>query len=98
MEVITERVRHWLGFIVVVQAGEIAPAGIAAKLDQSCAKHDAEEQPPEQPDGDCLGNETGPAQEDREKTGFEKNGFPAETVECLADVYERQIDEVHASQ
>src|SRR4030095_12669424 len=39
-----------LSFIVIVETGEIPPAGIAAKLDQARPEHDSEDQPSEQPD------------------------------------------------
>ena len=52
-----ERVGHGLGFVEIVEAGEVAPAGIAAQLDETGAEHDAEEQPAKHPDGDGLRDE-----------------------------------------
>ena len=45
-----ERVRDRLGLVVVDEAREIAPARVAAQLDQARAEHDAEDQPAQQPD------------------------------------------------
>src|ERR1700722_11847168 len=42
MEKPTQRPRHRLGFMVVVQAGQIPPAGIAAKFDQAGAPNAAQ--------------------------------------------------------
>src|SRR5205085_12622928 len=47
VEVPRERVRHRLRLVVVVEAGQIAPAGIAAQLDEPGAELEAEEQPAE---------------------------------------------------
>ncbi len=49
VEVPAQRVRHRLSFEVVVEAGEIAPARVAAQLDQTRAEHDAEQQPRPEP-------------------------------------------------
>src|SRR5581483_9154962 len=88
MEIPAQRIRHGLGFIVVVEAGEIAPARVAAQLDQSGAEHDAKEQPTEQPNRDLRRSYFCAAQEDSEERGFKENGFPTESIEGLADVDE----------
>ena len=40
-----ERPRHRLGLVVVLQAGELAPAGVTAQLDEACPELDPEQQP-----------------------------------------------------
>src|SRR6516164_5002651 len=44
-----ERVGNRLGLIVVVETGQVAPARIASKFDQSRSQHDPENQPPKEP-------------------------------------------------
>ena len=49
VKVPAERVRHRLRLEVVVEARQIAPARIAAQLDQPGAEHQAEQRPPVDP-------------------------------------------------
>ena len=43
MQIPAQRARQGLGFVVVDQAGQVPPAGIAAQLDEAGAEHDAVE-------------------------------------------------------
>ncbi len=40
-----QRIRDRLGFIVIIETGEIAPTGVAAQFDETGAEHDAELHP-----------------------------------------------------
>src|SRR5207247_10242737 len=44
-----ERVRNGLRFIMIIEACQVAPAGVAANFNQPCPKHDAKSQPAKQP-------------------------------------------------
>ena len=91
VEVPAQRVGHGLGLVVVVQARQIAPAGVVADLDQSGSELDAEQQPAQQPQHRRWRCCAGWAEEDRHEAGFEQQRLPAEGVERLADVDDRQI-------
>ena len=84
---------HRLRLEVVIQARQVAPAGIAAQLDQPGAEHQAEQDPSVHPDEPEARRGRGPAEEDGEKAGLEQERLPAESVEGLADVDEREIEE-----
>src|SRR5207247_4161238 len=85
--------------VVVVQAREVAPAGIAAKLDETRAEHDAEDQPAQEPHD---GRRRRPAregariekraEEDREEPRLQKLDLPAVGVPVLSDMNEGEID------
>ena len=92
VEVPRERVRHRLRLVVVVEAGEIAPARIAAHLDQAGAELEAEEQPAEEPDERRGHRAPRRSEKGGEKAGLEQQRFPAEGIERLADVDDRQIE------
>src|SRR3989442_15049067 len=83
VEPAAERVRDRLGLVVVVEAGEVAPARVAAQLDQPCAEHDAEDEPAQAPhDGRWRRQalERAPveegAEEDGEEAGLEELDLP----------------------
>jgi hypothetical protein len=78
--------------MVVVHAGEVAPAGVAAQLDQPGAKLDPKRQPAEQEQHEERRRGARVAQEDREESRLEQDGFPSEPVELLADVDDREIE------
>src|SRR6266487_1969740 len=50
MQIATDRIRNWLGFVMIVKASEIAPALVATQFDQACADHDAKTEPAKKPD------------------------------------------------
>src|SRR5207245_8942292 len=83
----TEGIRERLGLVVIVEAREVAPAGVAAQLDEPGPEHDAEDEPAEQPH-DRRRHRTagkGPrveerAEEDGEKAGPEEPDTPAVLV------------------
>ena len=93
-----QRAGHRLRLEVEVEAGEIAPAGIAAQLDEPRAPHDPHRQPAQEPDD---GARRRPArerprveertEEDAEESGLDELELPAEAVEGLADVADRDL-------
>ncbi len=99
MERPAERIGDRLGLVVVDETREVAPARVAAQLDESGAEHDAKDQPAEQPD---HGERRWPpregtsvderAEEDREKAGLDELDLPAVAVPVLSDVDEREIE------
>src|SRR5439155_9069952 len=91
MEVPGQRVRHRLRLVVVVETGQVAPAAVATELDQTRAELDAEEQPAEQDEQWQRGRSRRVPQEDRKKSGLEEQRLPAEPVEGLAHIHERQV-------
>src|SRR5439155_19483008 len=50
MQVPADRTRDRLRFVVIIQAGQIAPAWIAAEFDQAGTNHDAKTEPAKKPD------------------------------------------------
>src|SRR5205807_10311991 len=50
MQIPANRTRDGLRFVVMIKAGKIAPARIAAQLDQPGADHDAKAKPAKKPD------------------------------------------------
>src|SRR5437899_12169775 len=86
VEVPAQRVRHRLGLVVVVEAGEIAPAGVAAHLDEARAELEPEHEPAREVDERERGGGPGRAEEDREEPRLEEERFPAEAVEGPADI------------
>ena len=93
VEVPAQRVGQGLRFVVVEHAGEVAPARVAAEFDHAGAEHDAELHPQQQPEDEARRRGVGGAEEDGEETGFEQNRFPAEAVEHLAGIDEREVQE-----
>ena len=91
MEEPAERVGHRLGLVVVVEARQLAPAPVAAQLDESGAELDPEDKPAEQEDERPRGHRAARAEEDREKAGLEQERLPAERVKDLADIDDRLI-------
>ncbi len=93
-----ERIREGLCFIVIVQAGQVAPAGVAAQFNQPRPEHDAKGKPAEQPEDDGGRRPTRKrppvqqrAQENAEKTRLQELNFPAIRIPVLSDVNKRHI-------
>ena len=86
------RARERLGLVVVLEAGEVAPAAVAAQLDQARAELDAEQQPDEQPQDRCGRGDVRGSEERHEEPGLEQQRLPAEAVPDLADVDDRQVE------
>src|SRR5205814_2683009 len=76
MQIAADRVRYWLRFIVIVETGQIAPAGVAPQFDQAGAKHDAKTKPPKKPDHQDRGPRLGerPAIEQWTKNDGQERG------------------------
>ena len=82
---------HGLRFVVVVETGPIVPTRVAAHLDQSRAKHDAEKNPAQKPNHDHRRLDMPATEKYGEEPNLEQDRFPAETIEGLADIDERKI-------
>src|SRR3982074_3078495 len=90
MQIAADRIRNRLRFVVVVHAGEITPAFVAAKFDQTGADHDAKPEPAKKPDHEkrrpafweraAIEQR---AKKDRQETGLEQLRFPAVAVPNL---------------
>src|SRR5438105_7931867 len=83
---------------MIVKAGEIAPARIAAQFDQPSADHDAKAEPTEKPDDKDRRRSFGEwsrvkqgTEEDRQESRLEQLSFATITVPNLADVYDRHV-------
>ena len=105
MKVRGQRVGDRLGLEVIVEAGQVAPAGISAQLDEARAPHDPHRQPAEQPDHDDRRRPPRERsrvderhQEDAEKAGLDQLDLPAEAVEGLADVHDRDLQRAQQRQ
>src|SRR5947207_6960187 len=98
MQVTTDRIWNGLGFVVIIKAGKIAPARVAAHFDQAGADHEAKSQPAKKPDDQdrwsapwkraAVDQRT---KKDREKPGLEQLDFPAVAVPNLTDVHDRHV-------
>src|ERR1700680_2188733 len=98
MQIAAKRIRNRLRFVVIIKAGEIAPARVAAQFDEAGADHDAKTEPAKKPDNEKWWR---PARkwrgiEHREKKdgqepGLEQLNFPAVAVPNLADVDDRHV-------
>src|SRR5215831_12307200 len=98
MHIAADRARDWLRFIVIVETGEIAPAGVAAQFDQAGAKHDAKTEPAKKPNHQNRRSafwKRPPIEQrtkkDRQETGLEQLDLPAVAVPDLADVNDRHV-------
>ena len=87
-----QRIRHRLGFEMIIQAGQILPARVGAQLDQAGAEHHAEQDPAPDPDQRHLRYGLRRSTEDCEEAGFEQDRFPPKAVEGLSHVHEREIE------
>src|SRR5205085_7683681 len=98
VQIATDRIRNGLSFVVIVETGDIAPAGVAPQLNQSRPDHDPKSEPAEKPEN----KQWGPAawewpaieewtEKNREEPGFEELNFPAITVPDLANMDDRHV-------
>src|SRR6266436_113066 len=98
MQIAAKRIRDRLRFVMIVKAGEIAPARVTAHFDEAGADHDAKTEPAKKPDDKqrrpafrkwpAIDQRT---EKDRQETGLEQLNFPAVTVPNLADVDDRHV-------
>ena len=91
MEVPAQRIGHGLCFVVIVEARQLAPASVAAHLDETGAELHAKQQPAQQPHDQHRRRCVERPEKDRQKPGLEEQRLPAEAVEDLADVDDRQV-------
>ena len=78
--------------MVVVHAGEVAPALVAPQLDQAGPEFESERQPPRQEDDEERRPDLAIAQKDRQEPSLAQKRFPAEGIEVLADIDDRQVE------
>lgn len=87
---------QWIGeglrLVMKVQAGEAAPAGVMAQLDQSRPELDAKEHPAKEKHRDDRRRHLRRSEEAGEKAGLEQHRFPAEAIEILSDVDDGQVE------
>src|SRR6266403_1664082 len=98
MQIAADRIRDRLRFVMIVKAGEIAPAGVTAQFDQTGADHDAKAEPAKKPDDKKRrrGFWEWPrvkyrAKKDRQEPRLKQLSFPTVTIPNLADVYDRHV-------
>src|SRR5205814_7723759 len=98
MQIPANRTRDGLGFIVIVKAGQIAPAWIAAQLDKASTNHDAKTKPANKPDHQdrrpTFRKRTTieqRAEKDRQEPSLEQLRFPAVPVPNLPDVNDGHV-------
>ena len=92
MEVPAQRVGHRLRLVVVVEAGQVPPASVAPHLDEASPELDTEREPSVQEDHERRRCIRVAAEEDRQESGLEEERFPAEGVEGLSDVDDREVE------
>src|ERR1700750_2296820 len=98
MQIPADWIRDRLRLIVIIKAGEIAPAGITTQLDQARANHDSKTEPAKKPDhqnwrpafrkGPPIKQRT---KENGEKPGFEPLRLPAVAIPNLPDVNDGHV-------
>ena len=87
-----EPVRDGLGLVVVLEAGEVAPAGVAAQLDEPGADLDAEQEPANEQQDEPRRGGVGGAEEGDEDAGLEQQRLPPERIPDTADLDEGEVD------
>src|SRR5689334_13194388 len=98
MQKSADRARDGLRLVMIIEAGEITPAGVSAQFDQASAKHDAKPEPAKKPDhqdgrprlweGPGIEQRT---KKDRQESGLKQLDFPAIAVPNLTDVNDRHV-------
>ena len=92
----------YLGFIMVVEGCQPPPRrAFTGQFDHARGKHEAEEKPPDQPEGDgvvVMGGRVSPlvqiegCDEDGKEPGLEEEDVPLEPEECLTHLIETRKD------
>src|SRR5947208_10759491 len=98
VQIATDRVGNRLRLVMIVKASQIAPAGVAANLNQSRADHDAKTEPAKKPENEDRGAAPWKrpcveqrAKKDRQKPGLQQFNLPAIAIPDLADVHDRHV-------
>src|ERR1700682_5004811 len=98
MEIAADWIRDRLRFVVIVEAGEITPALVAAQFDQTSADHDPKTEPTKKPNDEKWGTTFRKrpaikqrAEKDRQEPGLEQLRFPTITVPNLSDMDDRHV-------
>src|SRR5262249_26647217 len=93
VKIATDGTRDRLCLVVIVKAGEVAPARIAAQFDQTRADHDAKPKPSKKPNNEnrwgTLGKRSSIEQrtkKDRQEASFEQLNLPPITVPNLSNM------------
>ncbi len=89
MQVPADRIGDGLSFILVEQAGQIHPTGVAAEFDETGSEHDTEQDPAQQQQDPGIRRAVfqapsaldGWTQEHRQEAGLQQQGLPAVGVE-----------------
>src|SRR5262249_3221643 len=87
VKIATDGTRNRLCFIVIVKAGKIAPAWVAADFDQARTNHDAKSKPSKKPENENWRSALGKrasieqrAKKNRQEAGLEELNLPAVPV------------------
>ncbi len=88
-----QRPWHRLRLVVVVEAGQLAPARVPAHLDQPRAELHPEHHPAQQPQDQHRRPHPRVAEEDREEAHLQQQRLPAEGVPGLPHVHDRQVQQ-----
>src|SRR5436309_265644 len=95
MEPPAHRIRNRLRLVVIIEAGQVAPAGVTSDFDQPRPEHDPKRQPAEQPDDQFRRrlarkrtSVNQRAKKNGQKTSLQKLDLPAIGIPVLTDVYE----------
>src|SRR5438034_9828430 len=98
MQIATDRTGNGLRLVVIVKAGKIAPARVAAQFDQACANHDPKSKPTEKPDNQNRWPALWKwppieqrAKKDRQEPSLKQLNLPAVSVPDLSDVNDRHV-------
>src|SRR5438552_18213596 len=95
----TQWVWNGLGFIMVIEAGQVPPARVAADFDEAGADHDPEDKPAKKPNDDRgrrafwkgPGIEHG-AEKYGQEPGLKQLNFPAVSIPVLTDMDEGHVE------
>src|SRR5690242_6304862 len=88
-----QRVGNRLCLIMIVETGQVPPAGVTAKFDEASAHHNAEDEPPKEPDDEARRRAFGEGpsikqgtEKDGQKPGLEKLDLPPIAIPVLPDI------------
>src|SRR5436305_3850906 len=100
MKVPADRIRDRLGFVVVIHAGQVAPAIVPAQFDQARADHDSKSQPAKKPEHQNRWTRFWKrtrieqwAKKNRQKTRLQKLNLPSITVPNVTDMDDGHVND-----
>src|SRR5437879_12857471 len=94
MEVGTERIRKRLSLMMILEAGQIAPARIPSQLDESGPKFHAKKHPSQEKHNWYGNRHSVRSQENSQKTRFQQHGFPAKPIKHLANIHDGKVEHI----